>query len=45
MYDARNMPTTSLPRSSFDNNGNTVIKVDSTGTTQYFWDFENRIKR
>lgn len=27
-----------------DNNGNTATKVDSTGTTQYFWDFENRLK-
>jgi YD repeat-containing protein len=24
-------------------NGNTATKVDSTGTTQYFWDFENRL--
>src|SRR5229473_6027083 len=26
-----------------DYNGNTSTKVDSTGTTQYFWDFENRL--
>jgi hypothetical protein len=26
-----------------DYNGNTATKVDSTGTTQYFWDFENRM--
>ena len=26
-----------------DNNGNTATKVDSTGTAQYFWDFENRL--
>jgi len=28
---------------TFDYNGNTATKVDSTGTTQYFWDFENRL--
>jgi RHS repeat-associated protein len=27
----------------FDNNGNTATKVDSTGTTTYAWDFENRL--
>jgi RHS repeat-associated protein len=29
---------------ALDSNGNTATKVDSTGTTQYFWDFENRLK-
>src|SRR6266481_1700315 len=29
--------------SPYDNNGNTATKVDSTGTAQYFWDFENRM--
>jgi len=33
-------PTTTY---TYDNNGNTATKVDSTGTTQYFWDFENRM--
>jgi RHS repeat-associated protein len=28
---------------TYDSNGNTLTKVDSTGTTQYFWDFENRL--
>jgi RHS repeat-associated protein len=28
---------------SYDNNGNTATKVDTTGTAQYFWDFENRM--
>jgi RHS repeat-associated protein len=28
---------------TYDNNGNTLTKVDSTGTTQYFWDYENRL--
>jgi RHS repeat-associated protein len=26
-----------------DNNGNATSKTDSTGTTQYAWDFENRL--
>jgi hypothetical protein len=26
-------------RSAFDNNGNTTSKSDSTGTTNYTWDF------
>jgi hypothetical protein len=26
----------------YDNNGNTLTKTDSTGTTNYMWDFENR---
>lgn len=28
---------------TYDNNGNTVTKVDSSGTTTYAWDFENRL--
>lgn len=27
----------------YDNNGNTLTKTDSTGTTNYAWDFENRL--
>jgi RHS repeat-associated protein len=27
----------------YDNNGNTTSKTDSTGTTTYAWDFENRL--
>jgi YD repeat-containing protein len=27
---------------TFDNNGNSLTKTDSTGTTNYAWDFENR---
>jgi len=36
---------TSTPSTTYtyDNNGNTATKVDSTGTAQYFWDFENRM--
>ena len=28
---------------AYDANGNTTTKTDSTGTTQYSWDFENRL--
>ncbi len=28
---------------AFDANGNTTTKTDSTGTTNYSWDFENRL--
>jgi RHS repeat-associated protein len=28
---------------TYDFNGNTLTKADSTGTTQYAWDFENRL--
>jgi RHS repeat-associated protein len=28
---------------SYDSNGNTVTKTDSTGTTNYAWDIENRL--
>jgi RHS repeat-associated protein len=28
---------------TYDNNGNTFTKTDSTGTTAYAWDFENRL--
>ncbi len=36
---------TSTPSTTYtyDNNGNTATKVDSTGTTSYVWDFENRL--
>jgi RHS repeat-associated protein len=28
---------------TYDANGNTTSKIDSTGTTSYIWDFENRL--
>jgi len=28
---------------TYDNNGNTLSKVDGSGTTAYTWDFENRL--
>jgi RHS repeat-associated protein len=36
---------TSTPAATFtyDSNGNTLTKVDSSGTTTYNWDFENRL--
>jgi RHS repeat-associated protein len=34
---------TKITGMSFDNNGNSATKVDSTGTTTYNWDFENRL--
>jgi len=27
----------------FDANGNTIVKTDSTGSTSYTWDYENRL--
>jgi len=30
-------------RIALDANGNTFVKTDSTGTTNYTWDFENRL--
>lgn len=42
MYDAAicRYDATSV---ALDNNGNTTSKTDSTGTTNYTWDFENRL--
>ena len=36
---------TSTPSTNYtyDSNGNTLTKTDSTGTTSYTWDFENRL--
>ena len=43
-YNSSNQ-LTSLPSASYtyDNNGNTASKTDSGGTTQYSWDYENRL--
>jgi YD repeat-containing protein len=38
---ARNHTTLESP--TYDNNGNTTSKTDSTGMTNYPWDFENRL--
>src|SRR5467141_1806905 len=37
------MSVTSSAGSVFDYNGNMLTKIDSTGTTNYTWDFENRL--
>ena len=43
-YNSSNQ-LTSIPSATFtyDNNGNTLTKVDANGTTEYAWDFENRL--
>ena len=43
-YNSSNQ-LTSTPAATFtyDGNGNTLTKSDSNGTTQYTWDFENRL--
>jgi RHS repeat-associated protein len=43
-YDSSN-ERTSTPSATFtyDGNGNTLTKADSSGTTTYHWDFENRL--
>jgi YD repeat-containing protein len=44
VYNSSN-ELTSTPAATFtyDGNGNTLTKVDSSGTTTYNWDFENRL--
>jgi len=43
-YNASNELTSTLAATyAYDNNGNTASKTDSTGTTSYVWDFENRL--
>ncbi len=43
-YNSSNQ-LTATPAATFtyDGNGNTLTKVDSSGTTMYTWDFENRL--
>jgi len=45
VYNASN-ELTSTPAATFtyDANGNMLTKVDSSGTTTYIWEFENRLK-
>jgi RHS repeat-associated protein len=43
-YNASNeLTSTSAATYTYDGNGNTASKTDSTGTTNYTWDFENRL--
>jgi RHS repeat-associated protein len=37
------LTATSLATYGYDNDGNTLTKTDSTGPTNYTWDFENRL--
>jgi RHS repeat-associated protein len=37
------LTATSNASYGYDNNGNTTSKTDSSGTTSYAWDFENRL--
>ena len=39
------LANTSSASYSYDLNGNLISKTDSTGTTQYAWDFENRLRQ
>lgn len=39
------LTNTSSATYSHDNNGNLTSKTDGTGTTQFAWDFENRLKQ
>lgn len=44
-YNTSNQLTSSADgyNYTYDNNGNTLTKSNSSGTTQYGWDFENRL--
>jgi YD repeat-containing protein len=45
-YQAFNrLASTSTATISYDSNGNMLSKTDPGGTTQYAWDFENRLKQ
>jgi RHS repeat-associated protein len=45
VYNSSNELTAAASAASYtyDNNGNTLTKTDSTGTMAYTWDFENRL--
>ena len=43
-YNTSNeLTSTSAATYAYDNNGNSTSKTDSTGTTSYTWDYENRL--
>jgi RHS repeat-associated protein len=43
-YNSSNeLTSTTAATYTYDNNGNTTSKTDSSGTTNYAWDFENRL--
>jgi RHS repeat-associated protein len=39
------LTSTSSTTYSYDTNGNLISRTNSSGTTQYSWDFENRLKQ
>jgi RHS repeat-associated protein len=39
------MTSTSSATFTYDQNGNLLSKTNSSGTTQYLWDFENRLRQ
>ncbi len=41
--NSNELTSTSIASYTYDNNGNTLTKTDSTGTTTYAWDYENRL--
>jgi len=41
--NSNELTATSAASYTYDNNDNTLTKTDSTGTTTYAWDFENRL--
>ncbi|HXE91368.1 MAG TPA: RHS repeat-associated core domain-containing protein [Terriglobales bacterium] len=41
--NANQLTATSNATYTYDNNGNTLTKTDASGTTQYAWDYENRL--
>jgi RHS repeat-associated protein len=43
LNSSNEVTSTSNATYTYDNNGNTATKVDSSGTTTYSWDFEDRL--
>ena len=41
--NSNELTSTPVASYTYDNNGNLLSKTDSTGTTTYTWDFENRL--
>jgi len=42
-YNSSNELTAQTGVPMYDNSGNLISKTDSSGTTTYSWDFENRV--
>src|SRR5215813_6329685 len=44
VYNSSNeLMSTTVAAYTYDNNGNTLTQTDSSGTTTYDWDFENKL--